>query len=116
MSDDSEKAPEQDAPRKKGKRRAIYVLIPEDINNLDAEPDYVPPSPEPDEDGKRDKVQPYEFKVSHLVYAIPSGPGQKAAIRQILAKHNIDLRNIGRVRMFSGEKKFKIETQYNIRF
>ena len=57
-----------------------------------------------------------ELSADYRMYAVPAGPGQKAAIRKILKEHNVDLRTIHRVRMYAGEKKFAVETQYNIRF
>lgn len=102
--------------KKKGRRKPIFVLIPQDIDDLNAD-EYDGNAPvEPDADDKKAKVVAAKLATPFHVYEVPPGRGQKAAIREILAKHNVDLRNIERVRMFAGEKLFRVETQYNIRF
>ena len=115
-STDGDTSTQEATGRKKGQRKPIFVLIPKDIDNLDAVDTAVPPSPEPDADGKRPNVEAVSFAQLYHVYAVPAGPGQKRAVKGVLKAHNVDLRNIGRVRMFTGQKIFKIETQYNIRW
>lgn len=104
------------APKKTPKRKAIWIMVPTDIEDLQAEDFTMPELPEVDEEGKKAKVHAFKLPAQYHMYVVPAGPGQKAAIRKILKEHNVDLRTIHRVRMYAGEKKFAVETQYNIRF
>lgn len=104
--------------RKKAVRKAIWILIPKDINDLDVEDVKLPEpveSPEGDDD-TREPVAAIPMETLYYVYAVPGGLGQTKAVKKVLKDHSIDLRNIGRVKMFRGVKSFKIETQYNIRW
>jgi len=113
MTDDTA---EGSKPRQAPKRKPIYVLVPHDIDDVDVKRQQVDEEDHYDEDGKRLKVESTLLESTFSVYVVPGGLGQKEAILAILKKHNIDLKNIDRVRMFKGEKKFRVETQYNIRF
>jgi hypothetical protein len=105
------------AAKKKGRRKPIFVLVPRDIEDLNAEDvDVAAGSPGTDEAGKKLDVQAVSLGDNFHVYVVPPGTGQKAAIRGILTKHNVDIKTIGRVKMFAGQKHFSVETQYNIRF
>lgn len=116
MSDDTQAtSTEEPKKRKRGKRKAIYVMVPHDIDDL-SKVRLEALQPEEDEEGNLGKVEATELPSDYKVYIVPGGIGQKEAILGILKKHNIDLKNIDRVRMFKGEKKFRVETQYNIRF
>lgn len=127
-TDSSDQKPSKKKPRKKGQRRQIFIMVPLDIDDLeatDAVEELANGSDDDDNDdeetsnGKKKpkpKVKALAFQSHYQMYAVPGGHGQKAAIRKILKKHNVDLRNIHRIRMFAGEKKFEVETQYNIRF
>lgn len=107
----------KDKNRKTPVRRPITVMVPVNIADLEAEDPVIDDSPPgEDENGKKVEVSAVELTPLYHVYIVPGGPGQKKAIRSILSKHNVDLRNIVRVRMFAGEKAFRVETQYNIRF
>ena len=108
MTDDTKREPKR--------RKPIYVLIPHDIDDVDVKRQEVDEEERHDEDGNRLKVESTKLESDFDVYVVPGGLGQKEAILTILKKHNIDLKNIDRVRMFKGEKKFRVETQYNIRF
>jgi len=105
--------------RKPPVRRPITVMVPVDIEDMEAKDREIPePAPlaEGEDESKRPEVEAVEMTAVYHMYIVPGGMGQKKAIRTILAKHNVDLRNIARVRMFAGEKPFRVETQYNIRF
>lgn len=103
--------------RKKVQRRPIFVMIPQNIDDLTVEDQEIPGPPEEDEEGRRPTVEFVELQGLYHIYAVPPGPGQKKQVLAVLAKHNIDLQNINRVKLFSGEKPFKVErTQLNIRF
>lgn len=104
--------------KKKSRRKPIFVLIPHDIDDLSKVDDSVADPRdeiEDEEEAEKTKAQLVEMG-SYYVYAATPGPGQKDIVRAILTKHNIDLKNIDRVRMFAGEKAFKVQTQYQIRF
>lgn len=115
-TNESETPKTKKGTKKKPQRKPLWLLVPTDIEDLDVTDVEVPAPPEPDEEGKRDNVEAVEMESEYFVYAIPGGPGQKKEVKRILAKHNVDLRTISRVHMFSGEKSFRVETQYNIRF
>lgn len=117
MSDDTTGTSKEEQPkRKRGKRKAIYVMVPKDIDDLSkSRQEHVEPE-EPEGDDTPEKVVATKLASEFHIYVVPGGVGQKDAIMGILSQHNVDLRNIDRVRMFKGEKKFRVETQYNIRF
>lgn len=97
-------------------RRPITVLVPVDIDNLEAKDLEVPEAPPPVEGETQKPVAAVEMTAVYHVYTVPGGPGQKKAIEGILAKHNVDPRNLSRIKMFAGEKRFQARPQYNIRF
>lgn len=107
-------APEK--AKKKPQRKPLWIAIPHDIDNLEAADPEVPEPPEADEDGKKETVESVTMPSPYHLYVVPGGPGQKRAVNDILASHNVDLRNIGRVRIFAGDKPFEAEPQYNIRW
>lgn len=107
--------PVSEKEKKAVARKAIWLAIPVDIDNLEAQAPLVP-TVELDADGNRAEVHHVAMNCPYHLYVVPGGPGQKKALNTVLAKHNIDIRNIGRVKMFVGEKSFDIEPQYNIRF
>lgn len=98
--------------KKKPHRRPIWVLVPQDIENL------TDPAPEPEIEPPLvgSLVEPIPMPVPYLVYCCPAGEGQKKAVRGVLAKHNVDIKNVHRVKLFHGDKPFKVSTQISIRF
>lgn len=96
--------------------KPLYVFVPTNIEDVAAVDPAIPEPPEEDEDGKRPDVEITTMPEPYLCYVVPGGPGRSKAVNAILAKHNVDLRNVERVRMFAGEKTFDIQPQYNIRF
>jgi hypothetical protein len=109
-------APESAVEKKKPKRRPLFIAVPTDVDKLDIVDPDIPEPPEEDEDGKKPNVEITTMPSYYHMYVVPAGPGQKKAVNAILAKHNVDLRNIERVRVFPGDKAFDIEPQYNIRW
>jgi len=102
--------------KKKSVRKPIWVAVPNNIGDVDAVDPDVPESPEADEDGKKPSVEVMQMPESYSLYVIPGGPGQKKAVDAVLKKHEVDPRNIDRVRIWSGAKPFAAEPQYNIRW
>lgn len=97
--------------KKKAVRKPIWVLVPLDIENV------TDPAPEPPiELSLLGTVEPIAMPVPYLVYCCPAGEGQKDAVRAVLTKHNVDGTTVSRVKLFHGDKPFKVSTQINIRF
>lgn len=99
--------------RKKPVRRALHVFVPMDINQADELAAANEKTPGPAADGT---VEAFKLPSQYHYYHVPGGTGQKDAVRAVLAKHSIDVTNVGRVRVFIGEKPFQITTQTIIRF
>lgn len=97
--DASESAP----PEKKPKvRKSIFVCIPVEYEESEVEID--------------GDVRLVRRASRYVVEECPGGPGQRDAVRVLLAKHSIDANNFGDVRMFRSPMRFAISQQTVIKF
>jgi hypothetical protein len=109
-------APSGKKTRRAKQRKPIYVIVPADIEDVDAMDTWVPESSGVDGKGKKATAEPVLMDQMYHTYVIPPGAAMKRAVEEVLSRHNVDARTASRVKVFVGSKAFSINTQYNIKF
>lgn len=101
---DDSNSEREDKPRRKAKRRSVWVCIPTEFAEVAVQ--------DPDTGEMKAEVQPTRYEITEC----PGGKGQTDMIRTVLSKHGIDPVNYEHVMMFRGDPiAFQISQQLIIR-